>query len=207
MTRRSKLHVDIVKPCRVCGINRNSSAGLAEQQFNGTTDADAIADNILTGKTAYVNGSKVTGSMPNNVATTTLLTADGENTNTYTIPKGYHSGTGVVKVNMEMKEVTPTKSIQTVTASTGKMLGIVTVNPIPAAYITTTDADAVAANILINKTAYVNGSKVTGSMPNNGSTSGSINGLTTLSVTIPAGYTTGGTVSLTSDIEEALAAI
>jgi hypothetical protein len=44
-------------------------------------------------------------------------------------------------------------------------------------------------------------------MPNNGNTSGNIDGLTMTSVTIPAGYTTGGTVSLTSDIEDALAAI
>ena len=34
-----------------------------------------------------------------------------------------------------------------------------------------------------------------------------INGLTTTSYTIPSGYTAGGTVSLTNDINEALAAI
>ena len=54
---------------------------------------------------------------------------------------------------------------------------------------------------------YVKGVKVTGSMPNNGSTSATIDGLTSTSVTIPAGYTSGGTVSLTSDIEDALSAI
>jgi hypothetical protein len=44
-------------------------------------------------------------------------------------------------------------------------------------------------------------------MPNNGETGGSIDGITSSSVTIPAGYTTGGIVSLTNDIEEALTAI
>ena len=46
-----------------------------------------------------------------------------------------------------------------------------------------------------------------GTMPNNGAISLTIDGLTATSATIPTGYTTGGTVSLTSDIEEALAAI
>ena len=44
-------------------------------------------------------------------------------------------------------------------------------------------------------------------MADNGSTSATIDGLTQTSVTIPAGYTSGGTVSLTDDIYEALAAI
>ena len=91
--------------------------------------------------------------------------------------------------------------------STGKLLSKVSVAAIPNNYVDTGDADAVAANILDSKTAYVNGAKVVGTMPNNGSVTTSMDGLTTISVTIPAGYTSGGTVSLTSDIEDALAAI
>lgn len=45
------------------------------------------------------------------------------------------------------------------------------------------------------------GRKVTGTMPNNGSTSQTIDGLTVKSCRIPAGYTSGGTVSLTDDID------
>ena len=46
-----------------------------------------------------------------------------------------------------------------------------------------------------------------GSMANNGAINKEIDGISTLSAEIPAGYTSGGTVSLTGDIEAALAAI
>ena len=42
---------------------------------------------------------------------------------------------------------------------------------------------------------------------NNGDVSAVIDGLTTTSITIPAGYTTGGTIRLTTDIEMALSEI
>ena len=55
------------------------------------------------------------------------------------------------------------------------------------------------------------GTKITGTMANNGQISATITGLGSVTgdtqYTIPAGYTTGGTVSLTNDIETALAAI
>lgn len=57
------------------------------------------------------------------------------------------------------------------------------------------------------KIVNASGTVVTGSMPNSGSAAGTIDGLTTTSITVPAGYTIGGTISLTSDIENALAAI
>lgn len=44
-------------------------------------------------------------------------------------------------------------------------------------------------------------------MANNGAVSKTIDGLTATSVAIAAGYTSGGTVKLTDDIETALAAI
>ena len=174
----------------------------AYQDVSSTT---AAAGDVLTGK-VYVlaDGTVTTGTMPNNGTVSKTLDAT---TITYTIPKGYHSGTGTVTITLETKTVTPTKSAQDITPTSGKVLSKVTVNPIPDNYIDTTDADATAANILVDKTAYVGGVKVTGTMANNGDTSGTIDGLTTTSASIPAGYTSGGTVSLTSDIETALAAI
>ncbi len=162
--------------------------------------ADVLANKIIVN----ASGETVAGTMTNNGAVSKTLDTT---TKSYTVPKGYHSGTGTVKITTEEKSATPTKSSQTITPTSGKVLSKVTVAAIPANYIDTSDADAVAANILDDKTAYVGGAKVTGTMPNNGAISKTIDGLSTTSATIPAGYTSGGTVSLTGDIEEALAAI
>ena len=173
--------------------------------YQDVSSVTATAADTLTGKVFVTSaGTVTTGTMANNGAVTKALDAA---TTSYTIPKGYHSGAGKVSVTVETKEVTPTKAAQEIVPSTGKLLSKVSVAAIPAVYVDTSDADAVAANILDSKTAYVNGAKVVGTMPNNGSVSASMDGLTTTSVTISAGYTSGGTVSLTSDIEDALAAI
>ena len=169
-----------------------------------TTDATATADKIFIAETAYVNGKKVTGTMADNSGTSATVSVE---TPSYTIPAGYHDGEGTVSVVVETKTATPTKSEQTITPTAGKVLSSVTVDPIPAEYITTSDADSEAIHILLGKTAYVNGVKLTGSMPNNNTITATIDGLTTTSYTIPAGYTAGGTVTLTDDIEQALAAI
>ena len=173
--------------------------------YQDVSSVTATAADTLTGKVFVTSdGTVTTGTMANNGAVTKALDAA---TTSYTIPKGYHSGAGKVSVTVETKEVTPTKAAQEVVPSTGKLLSKVSVAAIPAVYVDTSDADAVAANILDSKTAYVGGEKITGTMPNNGSVSASMDGLNTTSVTIPTGYTSGGTVSLTSDIEDALAAI
>ena len=173
--------------------------------YQDVSSVTATAADTLTGKVFVTSaGTVTTGTMANNGAVTKALDAA---TTSYTIPKGYHSGAGKVSVNVETKEVTPTKAAQDIVPSTGKLLSKVSVAAIPAVYVDTSDADAAAVNILDSKTAYVNGAKVVGAMPNNGSVSASMDGLTTTSVTISAGYTSGGTVSLTSDIEDALAAI
>lgn len=92
-----------------------------------TNDATATAAQILSGATAYVKEAKVTGTMTNQGAKTSALNC-GES---YTIPAGYHNGSGKVTAN----------SLSSQTSGT-----------------------ATAAQILSGKTAWVNGSKLTGTM-------------------------------------------
>lgn len=61
-----------------------------------TTDATATAGEILATKTAYVNKNKITGTMTNNGGVTgTISTVAGQ----YTIPSGYHDGSGKVSIS------------------------------------------------------------------------------------------------------------
>ena len=161
--------------------------------YQDTSSVTATAADVLTGKVIVLaDGTVKAGTMPDNGAVNKSLDAT---TVSYTIPAGRHSGTGKVTITLEEKTVTPTKSTQTVTPTAGKVLSKVTVAPIPAEYITTTDATATAANILDGKTAYVGGNKIEGTMPNNGTVSGTVNGITTTEVSVPAGYTPGGKIT------------
>lgn len=113
-----------------------------------TSDATAVASEILATKTAYVNGTKLTGTMPNNGAATGTISTKAQE---YTIPQGYHDGSGKVgisateqakiiatniregitilgvegtmsgteDVTAESVNVTPSTSQQTITPSTG----------------------------------------------------------------------------------------
>jgi hypothetical protein len=63
---------------------------------SNTTSATATAGEILATKTAYVNKNKITGTMTNNGGVTgTITTKAGE----YTIPSGYHDGSGKVSIS------------------------------------------------------------------------------------------------------------
>lgn len=61
-----------------------------------TSDATAVAAEILSPKTAYKNGSKITGTMPNRGGVTgSISTKSGE----YTVQQGYHDGSGKVSID------------------------------------------------------------------------------------------------------------
>lgn len=59
----------------------------------GAATGDAIASDVLTGKTfSNAQSTGIAGTMPNNGAVTETVTAG----QTYTIPAGYHNGSGTV---------------------------------------------------------------------------------------------------------------
>lgn len=179
-------------------------------KYKDASGTDAVAADVLEDKIFVNSTGEVTGTMVNRgTVTQTLDATTGKQS--YTIPAGKHSGSGTVSIVLEEKSITPTTSAQNVTPTEGKVLSKVTVNAIPTKFGDTTGDTATAAYILAGYKAHTisNGSaiQITGEMTNNGAIAGSFDGLTTTSYTIPAGYTSGGTVSLTSDIEEALALI
>ena len=91
----------------------------------------------------------------------------------------------------------PTVVINGVTYSTVPYVSIPNSGSGNSSFYYTGDADAATGNVLSGKKFYNSTGEATGSMANNGSTSGSIS-TKSGSVTIPSGYTSGGTVDILS---------
>ena len=82
------------------GVTAHDNSGSAitgtSTKDSDTSDATAVQAEILATKTAYSNGTKLTGTMPNNGSVTgTISTKAGQ----YTIPLGYHDGSGKVSIS------------------------------------------------------------------------------------------------------------
>lgn len=119
-----------------------------------TQDSDAVAAEILATKTAFVNGSKVTGTMPNNTGTVASVSAAmGEGTTLNVVPAaGYTDGVDDAS-SVDLAAVDADLAAANIKQGV-TVLGV--------AGTFTADADAVAADIVAGKTAYVNGVKITG---------------------------------------------
>ena len=140
-----------------------------------TLSGNAATDDVLHGKTFYSNSyTKHTGTMANNGSTGgTISTKAG----TISIPAGYTTG-GSVSINTTEQNKIVASNIK----SGVTILGV--------AGTYTNDATATAANILSDKTAYVNGAKISGTMTNRGAvTPAALN--PGGSYKIPAGYHNG----------------
>ena len=111
-----------------------------------TSDANAEANQILSGKTAYVKGNKITGSIGSKGSTTYT-----PGVNNQTISKGqYLSENQVILGDADLKAANIKNGVE-IFGVTGTF---------------TSDANAIANQILSGKTAYVQGNKITGSMSN-----------------------------------------
>lgn len=180
-------------------------------EYQNVKDVDATSEDVLAGKIIVdAQGNILTGKMLNNGAVQKNLRVTEIS---YTIPKGYHNGYGIVQIVLEEKTITPTKEEIVVEPTDGKVLSKVVVAPIPDEYIITNpDAGEEAASsldVLKDKVAFVNGEKIRGNMDNHGALSFEVDGMIeNVEVEIPAGYYDGtGKITLSSSIEEALAAI
>lgn len=184
------------------------TVGAIPENYQDVSATTAAPGDVLANK-VFIDADGVTqaGTMPDNGAVEKVLDATTGNQE-YTVPAGKHSGTGKVSVALETKSATPSEAAQDITPTKGKVLGKVTVGAIPAKYKDVSGVTAGAADVLDGKfIVLADGSKVEGTMANNGAITKTIDGLTQTSVAIPAGYTPGGTVNMTDAIENALAAI
>lgn len=142
------------------------TAKIGGTELPGLTNPGAAAD-LLRGKQLIdEDGNIVSGTMTNwgngvNAYLSRTATA-------YTIPAGYHNGSGKVNVNVATLEVTPTKLGGTYTAPVGgsanpsasKLYGSVKVNPIPDEYqdvsaVTATAEDVASGKVFVDATGAV----------------------------------------------------
>lgn len=158
--------VNAVSNLIAANIKKGATVGGVAGTF--TSDANATASQILKDKTAYVNGVKITGTIPmiTSGRGDEIVEVGSGDTAYYAIhhiPTGYYYNDNP-STNNWAPEATVLKSklISYIGLTAAKVMKNQTVAGI--AGTATSDANATAANILKNKTAYVNGTKVTGTM-------------------------------------------
>ena len=96
-------------------------------------DTGAADAQILDGYQAYdASGNILNGTMSNNGAVSATLDTG---TKSYTIPSGYHNGSGTVSITTQTKSASPTESTQTISPDTGKVLSSVSIGAIPDNYV------------------------------------------------------------------------
>lgn len=108
-------------------------AAVAAAMVGDATAADVLATKTFTNSTT----SGVTGSMTNRGAVNQTLTTS---TTSYTVPQGYHNGSGTVKIVTETKTEAAGTSNKTVTPTSGKVLSSVTIQPTPSQSKSTTSS-------------------------------------------------------------------
>lgn len=176
------------------------------QDVSGVT---ATADTVLdTAKFVDSDGTLTDGTIPTQDTISTVLDVRTGH-QSVSIPSGYYAADGSVSLVTETKTAAAnSRTKQTITPTAGKVLASVEVPAMDSKYQDVSGVTATAATVL-NTAKFVDstGALTSGTMANNGATGSTIDGLSVTSYTIPAGYTTGGTVSLDDTIETELAKI
>lgn len=112
----------LLKGYKAHGADGEAITGTCEFDSN-TQDATAAAGEILTNKTAYVRGNKITGTMKNNGAISKKISTKSEK---ITVAQGYHDGSGTVQIDStEQSKLIPINIREGVTilGVTGTMSG------------------------------------------------------------------------------------
>ena len=120
-----------------------------------TSDADAAVAEVLATKTFYARGSKLTGTMPNNGSVTGTITTKAQQ---YTIPQGYHDGSGKVSISStEQAKIISTNIRQgiTILGVEGEMSGTEDVNAQAKSVTPTTTAQTVTPDTGYNYLSQV----------------------------------------------------
>lgn len=89
----------LLSGCTAHGKDGEKVTGTCDYDAN-TQSATATADEILSEKTAFVRGSKVTGTMPNIGSVSLTISAKDDSA---AIAKGYHDGTGTAAISSTEK--------------------------------------------------------------------------------------------------------
>ena len=185
-----------------------------------TTDKNTIRNKLINlGLATSTDNLDTLATAIDGIVNQGAVQASVQEGDTYTIPAGYHNGSGTVQgvggggsYTLQAKTATTTKATKQITPDSGYYgLSSVSINPIPSNYVDITGTTATQSDVLAGQLFVDNqGALKAGTMINNGAVDASFDGLTdaTNSYTIPVGYHSGkGKVSLTNDIENALANI
>jgi len=176
-----------IKKANGTDVTNLKTTGIYTLRYDGTNfilqgeggSGNAIASDLLSGKTASTDADDIVGTMANNASPGAVITLNGA---TRVVPAGYSPG-GTITATITNLTAANVKNGAVVGGVTGNYDYELT-NPI------------LAADVLVSHVGFVNSAKVIGTMPNNTvpTTTLSTQGATKV---VAAGYSPGGTITAT----------